>query len=132
MSTIKTHIGKSEFTLHCRTGEEDNLHQAVSLVNREIATLQDQDPNLSEHELFLFVSLTLADKVIEARGMPALAPLSAPALALEQPAQTETAHDVKAHVYQHFVVLIERLEHLATEVENKMNTLQGMLEQSSE
>ncbi len=57
-----------EYVVNCDAGQEDRLHEIVDIVQREMQAVADNVGNMTEPRHLMLTCLSLADKLLEARG----------------------------------------------------------------
>jgi cell division protein ZapA len=88
MAEVKIMVGGRQYGVHCRDGEEDQLHKLASMMSERVDQVSRGSPHLTEVRQLLFAGLLLADSLSEqAGGKAAIAPeVVAPAPPQDDPA----------------------------------------------
>ena len=104
MSNVTLSIGGRSYTVACAEGEENHVLGLGSMIDRKLSTMGDMSGQ-AETRTLLFAALLLADELHETNGGKAVAPDAAAAQMAPATGQ--------------------RLEELATTLENLVSRLEG-------
>ncbi|MGF1455666.1 MAG: cell division protein ZapA [Alphaproteobacteria bacterium] len=66
MADIKVSVNGKSYTMACGDGEEDHLRALAGHVDRHVRELSESIEDVSESQLFLMASLTVADELYDA------------------------------------------------------------------
>jgi len=108
MAEVKIMVGGRQYGVHCRDGEESQLHKLAAMMSERVDQVSQGSPHLTEVRQLLFAGLLLADS-----------------LADQQPAATEaktTAAEAPVPVQDDPAVLAA-LERLAERLETLGDSL---------
>jgi len=65
MALVKIMVGGRQYTVSCRDGDEDRLHNLASVMTDKITQVKTGTQNLTEVRQLLFAGLLLADALSE-------------------------------------------------------------------
>lgn len=99
MAEVKIMVGGRQYGVHCRDGEEAQLHKLASMMSERVDQVSRGSPHLTEVRQLLFAGLLLADSLSEQTSAGKAA--SAPAAAAPAPPQDDPA----------LLAALERLAH---------------------
>ncbi|HEY1124975.1 MAG TPA: cell division protein ZapA [Sphingobium sp.] len=104
MAEVKIMVGGRQYGVHCRDGEEAQLHRLAAMMSERVDQVSQGSPHITEVRQLLFAGLLLADSLADQQG--AVGPSKAPATA--NPASVQDDPTVLAALER----LAERLETL--------------------
>jgi cell division protein ZapA len=89
MAEVKIMVGGRQYGVHCRDGEEAQLHKLAAMMSERVDQVSNGSPHLTEVRQLLFAGLLLADSLADQGGQVAASsapPAAAPAAAQDDPA----------------------------------------------
>ncbi|MBO9582349.1 MAG: cell division protein ZapA [Sphingobium sp.] len=89
MAEVRIMVGGRQYAVHCRDGEEAQLHKLAGMMSERVDQVSQGSPHLTEVRQLLFAGLLLADSLSDQQqaGSGAKAPAApASASAQEDPA----------------------------------------------
>jgi len=68
MAEVKIMVGGRQYTVHCRDGDEQRLHQLAGMMSERVNQVKGGANGLTEVRQLLFAGLLLADALSEKGG----------------------------------------------------------------
>lgn len=79
MAEVKIMVGGRQYSVHCRDGEEAQLHFLADMISARVTKVSGSGGSLTEVRQLLYAALLLADEIEDLRKAPASQPVqSAP------------------------------------------------------
>jgi cell division protein ZapA len=89
MAEVKIMVGGRQYGVHCRDGEEAQLHKLAAMMSERVDQVSNGSPHLTEVRQLLFAGLLLADSLADQTGSAsasAAPSTAAPAAVQDDPA----------------------------------------------
>ncbi len=88
MAEVKIMVGGRQYGVHCRDGEEAQLHNLAAMMSERVDQVSQGSPHLTEVRQLLFAGLLLADALTDqqAKGRPAASVAATPEPPQDDPA----------------------------------------------
>jgi cell division protein ZapA len=85
MAEVKIMVGGRQYGVHCRDGEEAQLHSLAAMMSERVDQVSQGSPHLTEVRQLLFAGLLLADSLSDQQraGSGAKAPAAAAPAAVQ-------------------------------------------------
>jgi len=85
MAEVKIMVGGRQYGVHCRDGEEAQLHKLAAMMSERVDQVSHGSPHITEVRQLLFAGLLLADSLSDQQvGGKAPGSAAAPAIAAQQ------------------------------------------------
>lgn len=69
MAEVKIMVGGRQYSVHCRDGEEDRLHELAAMMSERVDQVSSGSPSLTEVRQLLFAGLLLADTLSDQQAI---------------------------------------------------------------
>ena len=89
MAEVKIMVGGRQYGVHCRDGEEAQLHRLAAMMSERVDQVSNGSPHLTEVRQLLFAGLLLADSLTDQQAAAGPGAKAAPAPAA--PSQDDPA-----------------------------------------
>lgn len=78
MAEVAIEIGGRSYSVHCRDGEEAQLHIVARMIDQRVNKVRQSAPGINETRMLLYASLLLADELHDAANGRNAAPVPPP------------------------------------------------------
>lgn len=68
MAEVKIMVGGRQYGVHCRDGEEGQLHKLAAMMSERVDQVSQGSPHITEVRQLLFAGLLLADSLADQQG----------------------------------------------------------------
>lgn len=70
MAEVKNMVGGRQYAVHCRDGEEAQLHYLADMISERVTRVSGSSGGLTEVRQLLYAALLLADEIEDLRKAP--------------------------------------------------------------